>query len=61
MRSDNNAAMMTSTGGRPQASSQLFNDQAIFIAVAAGPPGPPAQALMVGRRPFASIFVKKLT
>jgi hypothetical protein len=42
-----------------QASSQLFHDQAIFTALAAGPPGPPAQELMVERRPFASIFVKK--
>jgi hypothetical protein len=63
MRSDKySATMMTWTGKqaiRPNM-SQLFNDQPIFIAVAAGPRRPPAQELTVERRPFASIFVKKL-
>jgi hypothetical protein len=66
MRTGNNAAIVAPILGRagdpPKPRTSDFNDQAIFIALAAGPPCFPAQVTRgaVDRRHFASIFVKTL-
>jgi hypothetical protein len=66
MRTGNNDAIVTTIMGRagnpPKPRPSDFNDQAIFIALAAGPPCFPVQVTSgaVDRRHFASIFVKTL-
>jgi hypothetical protein len=67
MRSGNNAAIVARIMGRagnpPKPRPSDCNDQAIIIALAAGPPCFPAFQVRgtLDRRHFASIFVKKLT
>jgi hypothetical protein len=64
MRSGNNAAIVAPIMGRaadpPKPRPNGFNDQAIFIALAAVPSGSSAQSQgAVERRRFASTFIKK--